>query len=110
MRQLPRNVHLSLHLLGVALALAGIVGLPSAVAPWVCMASHGAGAWTHRPESNPKGDTEFLSIFRTSLAVVACLISAGQHWVVGATGPEYLALAASSIVLEWMRPSPDKSA
>ena len=110
MLQLPRRVHLALHLVGAVLALAGIAGLPSAVAPWVCLASHGAGAWTHRPESDPARDTEFLGIVRTSLAIVACLVAAGQHWVVGVTGPEYLALAATSLVLEWVRPAPVKSA
>ena len=110
MLQLPRRVHLALHLVGATLAVVGIVGLPSAVAPWVCLGSHGAGAWTHRPEMNPDRDTEFLSIVRTSLAIVACLVAAGQHWVVGVTGPEYLALAASSIALEWVRPAPVKSA
>ena len=88
MPQLPRRVHLLCHLLGTALALVGIAGLPSAVAPWVCAASHGLGAWTHRPESDPARDTEFLGIVRTSLAIVACLVSAGQHWVVGVTGVE----------------------
>ena len=109
MPQLPRRVHLGLHLLGAAFAVAGIVALPSAVAPWVCLASHGMGAGTHRLEVDPSRDTEFLGIVRTSLAVVACLVSAGQHWVVGVTGPEYLALAAGSLVLEWVRPTPVKS-
>ena len=110
MPQLPRRVHLLCHLLGTALALVGIAGLPSAVAPWVCAASHGLGAWTHRPESDPARDTEFLGIVRTSLAIVACLVSAGQHWVVGVTGIEYLALAASSLLLEGVRPAPIKKA
>ena len=110
MLQMPRRVHLALHLIGAILAFSGIAGLPSAVTPWVCLASHGAGAWTHRPESDPDRDTEFLSIVRTSLAIVACLVAAGQHWVVGVTGPEYLALAASALVLEWVRPAPVKSA
>ena len=107
---LPRRVHLLCHLLGTALALVGIVGLPSAVAPWVCAASHGLGAWTHRPESDPGRDTEFLGIVRTSLAIVACLVSAGQHWVVGVTGVEYVGLAMASLLLEWLRPAPGSGA
>lgn len=105
MPRLPRNVHVALHLTGVALALIGIAMLPSAVAPWVCLASHGAGAYTHRLEATPGRDTEFLGIVRVSLGIVACLVSAGQHWVVGVTGPEYLALAALSLALEVVRPS-----
>jgi len=110
MPQLSRQVHQGLHLIGVAAATAGIVISPIAVAPWVCLATHSLGAATHRLETNPMRDTEFLGIVRTSLAIVACLVSAGQHWVVGVTGPEYLALAASSLVLEWLRPSPAKPA
>jgi hypothetical protein len=105
MPRLPRNVHAALHLTGVALALIGIAMLPSAVAPWVCLASHGAGAYTHRLEATPGRDTEFLGIVRVSLGIVACLVSAGQHWVVGVTGPAYLALAALSLALEVVRPS-----
>ena len=107
MPQLPRSVHAALHLVGVALALIGIVMLPSAVAPWVCMASHAAGALTHRLEATPGRDTEFLGIVRVSLGIVACLVSAGQHWVVGVTGPEYLALAVLSLGLEMVRPAPE---
>ena len=84
-----------------------MVQLPSAVAPWVCLVAHAMGALTHMPESNPNRDVEFLSIVRVSLGVVACLVSAGQHWVVGVTGPEYLALAALSLGLEMVRPAPE---
>lgn len=107
MPQLPRSVHAAIHLVGVVLALIGIAMLPSAVAPWVCLASHGAGAFTHRLEATPGRDTEFLGIVRVSLGIVACLVSAGQHWVVGVTGPEYLALAAVSLGLEMVRPAPE---
>ena len=89
MPQLPRSVHAAIHLVGVALALIGIAMLPSAVAPWVCLVSHGAGAFTHRMEATPGRDTEFLAIVRVSLGIVACLVSAGQHWVVGVTGPVF---------------------
>ena len=106
MLQLPRSVHAVIHFIGMALALIGIAILPSAVAPWVCLASHGAGAFTHRLEATPGRDTEFLGIVRVSLGIVACLVSAGHHWVVGVTGPEYLALAAVSLGLEMVRPSP----
>lgn len=107
MPQLSRSVHAAIHLAGVALALIGIVMLPLAVAPWVCLASHGAGALTHRLEATPERDTEFLGIVRVSLGIVACLVSAGQHWVVGVTGPEYLALAVLSLGLEMVRPAPE---
>ena len=110
MPTLNRKVHTAIHLLGVALALFGITGLPTAVAPWVCLASHGAGALTHSLESTPGRDTEFLGIVRISLAIVACLVSAGQHWVTGVTGPEYLGLAALSLLLEGLRPWPSQSA
>ena len=110
MPQLPRRVHLLCHLLGTSLAMVGIAGLPSAVAPWVCAASHGIGAWTYRPESDPARDTAFLGIVRTSLAIVACLVSAGQHWVVGVTGVEYVGLAMASLLLEWLRPAPGSGA
>ena len=56
MPQLPRSVHAALHLVGVALAMIGIAMLPSAVAPWVCLASHGAGV-AHRLEATPGRDT-----------------------------------------------------
>ena len=108
MLQLSRIVHAAIHLAGMALALIGIAMLPSAVAPWVCLASHGAGAFTHRLEATPGRDTEFLGIIRVSLGIVACLVSAGQHWVVGVTGPEYLALAALSLGLELVRPAAAK--
>jgi hypothetical protein len=40
--------------------------------------------------------------------VVACLVSAGQHWVVGVTGWGYVVLAGSMLMLEWVRPKPEK--
>ena len=110
MPQLSRSVHAAIHLAGVALALIGIVMLPSAVAPWVCLASHGAGAFTHRLEAMPGRDTEFLGIVRVSLGIVACLVSAGQHWVVGVTGWGYVVLAGSVLLLEVLRPRPAQKA
>ena len=105
---MPRSLHILLHLFALGLALAGVVQLPSAVAPWVCMAAHAVGALTHMPESNPDRDVEFLGIVRVSLGVVACLVSAGQHWVVGVTGLGYLVLAGSVLLLEMVRPMPEK--
>ena len=107
---LSRPLHLALHALSALVALVGALTLPSAVAPWVCLASHAVGAATHKLEVNLARDTEFLGIVRTSLALVACLVAAGQHWVVGVTGIEYLALAASSLLLEGVRPAPIKEA
>lgn len=105
---MPRSLHLALHVACAVVALAGALAQPSAVAPWVCLASHLVGAGTHRLESDPERDSEFLSIVRTSLGIVACLVAAGQHWVVGVTGLEYLALAASALVLEGVRPKPTR--
>lgn len=105
---MPRRLHILLHLFALGVALAGVAHLPSAVAPWVCLAAHAMGALTHVPESNPDRDVEFLGIVRVSLGVVACLVSAGQHWVVGVTGWGYLVLAGSALLLEMVRPNPDK--
>jgi hypothetical protein len=105
---LSRPLHLALHATCAAVALAGALAQPSAVAPWVCLASHLVGAATHRLESDPNRDSEFLGIVRTSLGIVACLVAAGQHWVVGVTGLEYLALAALALVLEGVRPKPTR--
>jgi hypothetical protein len=55
-------------------------------------------------ESKPGRDVEFLSIVRVSLGIVACLISAGQHWVTGTTGVEFVFIALSSLLLEACRP------
>ena len=108
-----RSLHLALHGIGACLAVyfiwVCIQNTPtdglSPVAPWACLATHVLGAFTHRPESQPNRDTEFLGIIRVSLAVVACLISAGQHWVTGVVGIELVALAASSLLLEVVRPA-----
>jgi hypothetical protein len=105
---LSRPLHLALHAACASVALAGAFAQPSAVAPWVCLAAHVLGAATHRLESDADRDTEFLGIVRTSLGLVACLVAAGQHWVVGVTGVEYLALAASALVLEGVRPTPNR--
>ena len=107
---LSRPLHIALHALAALVALVGALTQPSAVAPWVCLAAHAAGALTHKLETDPTRDTEFLGIVRTSLGIVACLVAAGQHWVVGVTGIEYLALAASSLLLEGVRPAPIKKA
>ena len=108
MGTLPRRLHILLHLGALVVACAGIAQLPSAVAPWVCLLAHAMGALTHVPESNPDRDVEFLGIVRVSLGVVACLVSAGQHWVVGVTGLGYLVLAGSVLLLEMVRPMPEK--
>ena len=110
---LNRSLHLALHGIGACLAVYFIWGAFKAhqpirslsVAPWACLATHLLGAFTHRPESQPNRDTEFLGIIRVSLGVVACLISAGQHWVTGVVGVELVALAASSLLLEVVRPA-----
>ena len=107
---LSRPLHIALHALAALVAVVGALSQPSAVAPWVCLASHAAGALTHKLETDPSRDTEFLGIVRISLGIVACLVAAGQHWVVGVTGIEYLALAASSLLLEGVRPAPIKKA
>jgi hypothetical protein len=107
---LSRPLHIALHALAALVALVGALTQPSAVAPWVVLVSHVVGAITHKLESDPARDTEFLGIVRTSLGIVACLVAAGQHWVVGVTGIEYLALAASSLLLEGVRPAPIKEA
>ena len=107
---LSRPLHIALHALAALVSLVGALTQPSAVAPWVCLASHAVGALTHKLETDPARDTEFLGIVRTSLGIVACLVAAGQHWVVGVTGIEYLALAASSLLLEGVRPAPIKKA
>ena len=104
---MPRRLHILLHLGTLAVACVGIAQLPSAVAPWVCLMAHGVSALTHLPESNPDRDVEFLGIVRISLGVVACLVSAGQHWVVGVTGWGYVVLAGSVLMLEAVRPRPD---
>lgn len=105
---MPRRLHILLHLCALGVASAGMVQMPSAVAPWVCLVAHGMGVLTHVPESNPNRDVEFLGILRVSLGVVACLVSAGQHWVVGITGWGYVVLAGSMLMLEWVRPKPEK--
>ena len=107
---MPRRLHILLHLFASGVALAGVAHLPSAVAPWVCLAAHAMGAFTHMPESNPSRDVEFLSIVRVSLGVVACLVSAGQHWVVGVTGWGYVVLAGTVLLLEAVRPRPASKA
>ena len=106
---MPRRLHILLHLVAFGVALAGVVQLPSAVAPWVCLVAHAMGGLTHLPESNPNRDVEFLGIVRVSLGVVACLVSAGQHWVVGITGWGYVLLAGSVLLLEVVRPWPGKT-
>ena len=110
MGTLPRRLHILLHLGAFVVACAGIAQLPSAVAPWVCWLAHAMGALTHVPESNPDRDVEFLGIVRVSLGVVACLVSAGQHWVVGVTGWGYVVLAGSVLLLEVLRPRPAQKA
>ena len=75
------------------------------------LASHCTlGLWSHGPESQPGRDTDFLGILRVSLGVVACLVCAGQHWVIGATGAEYLLLAALGLGLEVVRPKANEDA
>ena len=110
MGTLPRRLHILLHLGALVVASVGIAQLPSAVAPWVCLLAHAMGALTHVPESNPDRDVEFLGIVRVSLGVVACLVSAGQHWVVGVTGWGYVVLAGSVLLLEVLRPRPAQKA
>ena len=110
MIRLARRPHRLLHLVCMSLACAGIVAEGHAVAPWACLALHGLGWWSHGPESQPGRDTDFWGILRVSLGVVACLVCAGQHWVIGATGPEYLVLAAFGLGLEWVRPTADNDA
>ena len=110
MFRLARRPHRLLHLVCMSLACAGILAEGHAVAPWACLALHGLGWWSHWPESQLGRDTDFLGILRVSLGVVACLVCAGQHWVIGATGPEYLVLAAFGLVLEWLRPTADDDA
>ena len=107
---MPRRLHILLHLGALVVACAGIAQLPSAVAPWVCLLAHAMGALTHVPESNPDRDVEFLGIVRVSLGVVACLVSAGQHWVLGVTGWGYVVLAGSVLLLEVLRPRPASKA
>ena len=107
---MPRRLHILLHLGALVVACVGIAQLPSAVAPWVCLLAHAMGALTHVPESNPERDVEFLGIVRVSLGVVACLVSAGQHWVVGVTGWGYVVLAGSVLLLEVLRPRPASKA
>ena len=107
---MPRRLHILLHLGALLVACVGISQLPSAVAPWVCLLAHAMGALTHMPESNPDRDVEFLVIVRVSLGVVACLVSAGQHWVVGVTGWGYVVLAGSVLLLEAVRPRPASKA
>ena len=107
---MPRRLHILLHLGALVVACVGIGQLPSAVAPWVCLLAHAMGALTHVPESNPDRDVEFLGIVRVSLGVVACLVSAGQHWVVGVTGWGYVVLAGSVLLLEVLRPRPASKA
>ena len=51
----------------------------------VCLASHGAGALTHRLEAT-QNETPSSSALCASLGI-GRLVSAGQHWVVGVTGP-----------------------
>ena len=63
-----------------------------------------SGAFTHKAETNASSDTEFLAIVRVSLGIVACLIAAGQHWVTGTTGPEFVVIAMASLLLEAARP------
>jgi hypothetical protein len=93
-----------MHVICMVVALGGALITPSAVAPWVCLASHALGAWSHRwPVTHPKED--FLPIVRFSLAIVATLISLGQYGVLGTSGIGYVWLAGSSLVLEWLRPS-----
>ena len=110
MGTLPRRLHILLHLGALVVACAGIAQLPSAVAPWVCLLAHAMGALTHVPESNPDRDVEFLGIVRVSLGVVACLVSAGQHWVGGVTGWGHVVLAGSVLLLEVLRPRPAQKA
>ena len=107
---MPRRLHILLHLGALVVACVGIAQLPSAVAPWVCLLAHAMGALTHVPESNPERDVEFLGIVRVSLGVVACLVSAGQHWVLGVTGWGYVVLAGSVLLLEVLRPRPASKA
>ena len=107
---MPRRLHILLHLGAFVVACVGIAQLPSAVAPWVCLVAHAMGALTHLPESNPNQDVEFLGIVRVSLGVVACLVSAGQHWVVGVTGWGYVVLATIVLLLEAVRPRPAEKA
>lgn len=112
---LPPPVHRSLHVLGALYAVSwGIVAQPEAVAPWVCVATHALGAsrWrTSAPASETgasgaKGasDGDILPTVRVSLGIVAVLISAGQHWVMGISGLDFVLLAAASLVLEAVRP------
>ena len=107
---MPRSLHILLHLAALVVACVGIAQLPSAVAPWVCLMAHAVGALTHLPESNPDRDVEFLGIVRVSVGMVACLVSAGQHWVVGVTGWGYVVLAGSVLFLEAVRPRPGRKA
>lgn len=104
MPRLNRNLHVALHVLAMLVAAWGLGGAPTALAPWACIATHGLGAFTHKPETNASWDTEFLAIVRVSLGVVACLIAAGQHWVTGTTGPEFVVIAMASLLLEAARP------
>ena len=108
MGRIPRHLHMLLHFCALGVAGVGLIQLSSAVAPWVCLIAHAMGALTHLPESNPSRDVEFLGIVRVSLGVVACLVSAGQHWVVGVTGVGYVVLAVSVLLLEIVRPKPEQ--
>jgi len=112
---LPPPVHHSLHVLGALYAAGwGILAQPEAVAPWVCLATHALGAsrWrTTTPASEPAAsaergasDGDILPTVRVSLGIVAVLISAGQHWVLGVTGLDFVLLASASLVLEAVRP------
>jgi len=112
---LPPPVHRSLHVLGALYAAGlGILAQPEAVAPWVCLATHALGAsrWrTTTPTSHPSApedqgasDADILPTVRVSLGIVAVLISAGQHWVMGTTGLDFVLLASASLVLEAVRP------
>ena len=104
MPRLNRNLHVALHVLAALVAATGLGEAPAALAPWACIATHVLGAWTHRMESKPGRDLEFLSIVRVSLGIVACLIAAGQHWVTGTAGVEFVFIALSSLLLEACRP------
>ena len=102
--RLPKPLHETLHAIGFIGALIGVMADGTVVAPWICLATYGLGLASHRWKSF--GEADFGGIVRTSLAIVAVLVSAGQHWVVQASGLEFVILAIASLALEALRPLP----